>query len=66
MDGFIELHQEGNRKLINTEAIIAVIDMVDDRYKSVILISGSSIPRGFDETYDEIKSLIESMNEGNI
>ena len=66
MDGFIELHQEGNRKLINTEAIIAVIDMVDDRYKSVILIAGSSIPRGFDETYDEIKSLIESMNEGNI
>ena len=61
MDGFIELHQNGNRKLINTKVIIAVIDIADDRYKSAILIQGSTIPRGFDETYDEIKSLMESM-----
>lgn len=61
MDGFIELHQDGIRKLINTEVITAVIDMADDRYKSAMLIQGSTIPRGFDETYDEIKSLMESM-----
>lgn len=63
MDGFIELHQDGVRMLINTEVITAVIDMADDRYKSAMLIQGSSIPRGFDETYDEIKSLMESMSD---
>lgn len=66
MDGFIELHQNGIRKLINRKFITAVIDMADDEYKSMMLIQGSFIPRGFDETYDEIKSLIESMNERNI
>ena len=66
IDRFIELHQEGIRKLINTEAIIAVIDTADDRYKSAILIPGSTIPRGFDETYDEIKSLMESMSNRSI
>lgn len=66
IDGFIELHQGGDRKLINRKVITAVIDMADDRYKSMMLIQGSCIPHGFDETYDEIKSLMESMSNRSI
>lgn len=55
---FIELHQRGERKLLNVDKLVAVVDISDDLYESAVLLLGSTTPRGFDESYDEIKQLI--------
>lgn len=55
---FIELHQRGGRKLLNVDKLVAVVDTSDDLYESAALLLGSTTPRGFDESYDEIKQLI--------
>lgn len=55
---FIELHQSGGRKLLNVDKLVAVVDTSDNLYESAVLLLGSTIPRGFDESYDEIKQLI--------
>lgn len=55
---FIELHQRGGRKLLNVDKLVAVVDTSDNLYESAVLLLGSTTPRGFDESYDEIKQLI--------
>lgn len=55
---FIEVHQNGKRKSVNVEGIIALIDFTDGKYKSACLLAGSMIPKGFDESYDDLKALL--------
>lgn len=57
---FIEVHQDDMDVSLNVDAIIFLANAKDCKYNCAVKIAGMNSAIGIDESYDELKKLIES------